>query len=285
VPADGYANRPCYGELVAIVLSGLVHVLVELGFSSLVATGYNVSVSIAFLVYVVWRVRRTPGVLRVWGFRTDNFAPAARAQLWFVAVGVLTFIAFAVATKSPVMPPGTDSRKSACRSARAIGCVSERIERITGMATAANATTNVPSAIVQRDTGSGRRAAGDATGRSGSGISFAATASPSIGADSSDSAAADALGWGATSARSSARRPRCSDAPAGPTRTSTPSGSARRFDTRRSSAGTPSVCADGADSPGASPGAAAESTRAVVASARSPSVAIGASCRIEVAAE
>ena len=91
---DRYASRPCYGELFAILLAGLVHILVEVRFSDAFARAYNAGVSIAFVVYLVWRIRRTPGVLRIWGFRRDNFWPALRAQAWFVAVGVLAVLNF-----------------------------------------------------------------------------------------------------------------------------------------------------------------------------------------------
>jgi membrane protease YdiL (CAAX protease family) len=103
VQADGYATRPCYGELGAIFLVGLVHILVEVGFSDLAARAYNAGVSVAFLVYVVWRIRRTSGVLRIWGLRRDNFFSAVRAQLWFVAVAVLALVAFAVVSKLPAL--------------------------------------------------------------------------------------------------------------------------------------------------------------------------------------
>lgn len=101
---DEYASRPCYGELFAILFAGLAHILIELGLSGYAASAYNVAVSIAFLVYLAWRIRRTPGVLRVWGFRTDNFRAASLAQLRFLAVGVVVLIAYAVVTASPGLP-------------------------------------------------------------------------------------------------------------------------------------------------------------------------------------
>ena len=101
---DEYGSRPCYGELVAIVLVGLVHILVEIGFSERLATACNVAVSIAFLGYLLWRIRRTIGVLRTWGLRRDNFWSAGLAQLRFMVVGVLAVIAVAAATKSLSLP-------------------------------------------------------------------------------------------------------------------------------------------------------------------------------------
>ena len=101
---NAYAVRPSYGELVAILLAGLGHVVVEIASSDLVARGYNVGVSIAFVFYLVWRVRRSDGVLRTWGMRCDNFLPAMRAQLWFVAVGVVALITFALVSGSLFLP-------------------------------------------------------------------------------------------------------------------------------------------------------------------------------------
>lgn len=101
---EEYGSRPCYGELVAIVLVGLLHIVVELGFSGVAATFYNVAASIAFLGYLVWRIRRIPGVFRAWGFRTDNLMPASLAQLRFFAVGVVALIIFALVTESSGLP-------------------------------------------------------------------------------------------------------------------------------------------------------------------------------------
>jgi membrane protease YdiL (CAAX protease family) len=101
---DGYGRGPCYGELVAILLVGLGHILVELGFDGVVATAYNVVVSVAFLGYVIWRIRRTPGAMRIWGFRTDNLKPAGIAHLKFLAVAIIGLIAFVLVTDSPGLP-------------------------------------------------------------------------------------------------------------------------------------------------------------------------------------
>lgn len=101
---DGYGSRPCYGELAAILLVGLGHIIIEVGYSRTAATFYNIAISIAFLGYLIWRTRRTPGVLRAWGFRTDNLIPAALGQLRFLAVGVVTLIGFALVAESPGLP-------------------------------------------------------------------------------------------------------------------------------------------------------------------------------------
>ncbi len=102
--AGSYGRRPSYAELVAILCVGLGHLVIELGHSGVAATAYNVAVSLAFLVYLIWRIRSTPGVLRAWGFRTDNLVPAALAQLQFVVPGMVALLVFAMVTGSPGLP-------------------------------------------------------------------------------------------------------------------------------------------------------------------------------------
>ena len=99
-----YGSRPCIGELVAVVAAGAGHIATELTLSATAATFYNVGVSIAFLGYLAWRVRSTPGVLRYWGFRGDNLREAALAQLPFLVTGVLALLAYGFATGSPGLP-------------------------------------------------------------------------------------------------------------------------------------------------------------------------------------
>lgn len=101
---DAYTNRPCYAELAGIILAGLMHVLAEVVFSESIALLYNVGISIAFAVYLLWRARRTPGVLRIWGMRRDNFWPALGAQLVFVVVGGLGLVGFGLVTGSLTLP-------------------------------------------------------------------------------------------------------------------------------------------------------------------------------------
>jgi hypothetical protein len=104
MPTNQYGDQPCYGELAAIVLVGLGHILVEVALSTSAAKIYNISVSVAFLVYVVWRVRRSPQAVRVWGFRTDNVSPATKSQLPFLAVAILGLVGFSIFTGSPGLP-------------------------------------------------------------------------------------------------------------------------------------------------------------------------------------
>ena len=99
-----YANRPCYPELVAILLAGFLHVVIELGFSVAAARLYNAVLSVVVVGYLVWRSRQSQSAVRAWGMRGDNFWPALRAQLIFGAVGALALIAFGVATAPLVLP-------------------------------------------------------------------------------------------------------------------------------------------------------------------------------------
>jgi membrane protease YdiL (CAAX protease family) len=104
MPTNQYGDQPCYGELAAIVLIGVGHVLIEIALALPAAQVYNISVSIAALVYIVWRVRRSPQAPRRWGFRTDNALPAIKSQLPFLGVALLGLIGFAIYTGSPGLP-------------------------------------------------------------------------------------------------------------------------------------------------------------------------------------
>jgi len=75
--------RPCYPELIAILVAGVLHVAIEKLFSFTASQYFNAAVVCGFGCYLVWRAVRTEGMLRAWGMRTDNFWPALRAQALF----------------------------------------------------------------------------------------------------------------------------------------------------------------------------------------------------------
>lgn len=100
-----YADGPCVPELVAVLLAGTAHILTELLLSEPIAFGVSAVLSVAFLGYLVWRVRRTPHVLRLWGMRRDNFAPALIAHLAFVALGAVVLLGYGFAIDSLNFPP------------------------------------------------------------------------------------------------------------------------------------------------------------------------------------
>lgn len=99
-----YANRPCYPELIAIILAGALHVSVGILISISAARIYNAYISICFLIYAVRRATTTKSVLRVWGMRCDNFWPALRFQLGFGAMAALCIIGYAMVGGSFVLP-------------------------------------------------------------------------------------------------------------------------------------------------------------------------------------
>lgn len=102
--SNEYLNRPCYSELVAIILAGLLHVLTEIRFSESIALAYSAGISIACVGYLIWRGMRTAGVLRVWGMRCDNFWLALRAQLVFVVAGAIVLVGIGVTFRSLALP-------------------------------------------------------------------------------------------------------------------------------------------------------------------------------------
>ena len=102
--SDRYASRPCYWELVSIIAAGAIHVTAEVLFSEEASRFCNAGISLMFVGYVVWRVRASPGILRIWGMRTDNFAPAIVAHLGFAAFAALVLFGLALRTGSVEIP-------------------------------------------------------------------------------------------------------------------------------------------------------------------------------------
>ena len=100
----GRIDRPNYGELAAIILAGLVHILTEALSTESIALLFSSVVSIAFVAYLIFRAIREPAVLGAWGMRLDNFWPALRAQMTFVVVAALGLVGIGVFSGSPALP-------------------------------------------------------------------------------------------------------------------------------------------------------------------------------------
>ncbi len=102
--SNDYANRPCYPELIAIIVAGALHVAAELVVSLSVALIYSAFASLCFLIYMVWRAAHTKGVFTVWGMRRDNFWAALRAQLSFGALAVVCMLGLGFVEGSVTLP-------------------------------------------------------------------------------------------------------------------------------------------------------------------------------------
>ena len=102
--SDRYSSSPCYWELVSIITAGAIHVTAEVFFSEDASRICNAVISLIFVAYVVWRIRTSPGILRTWGMRTDNFASAMAAHLGFAAIGALALFGLAATTGSAEIP-------------------------------------------------------------------------------------------------------------------------------------------------------------------------------------
>jgi hypothetical protein len=79
--------RGSRGELIAVTLAGALHVAAELLFSEALALWLSGIMSVGFLVYLLWRAHTTPGMLRAWGMRGDNFRESIGPHLAFALVG------------------------------------------------------------------------------------------------------------------------------------------------------------------------------------------------------
>lgn len=75
--------QPRYVELLAVILLGASHVVIEVAFSLRATRIFNAAVLSVCFVYLVWRVWTTEGLLYRWGFRADNFWIAFRSHLPF----------------------------------------------------------------------------------------------------------------------------------------------------------------------------------------------------------
>ena len=100
-----YLNKPCYLEFWLIVITGTLHVAVELllwrgikGEISVVGLPgriYNLIAILVWASYVVWRIVVTRGIAHTWGFRRDNFLTALRPNVYFVILGTIALSVYA----------------------------------------------------------------------------------------------------------------------------------------------------------------------------------------------
>jgi len=104
--SNAYADGPCYPELAAIIVVGLVHLVLELGVSEPVAWAYNAAISIVVSLDLLWRAWTSPRALPAWGMRRDNFLPALGAQAAFGALGAAVLIGIGFALGSVALPWG-----------------------------------------------------------------------------------------------------------------------------------------------------------------------------------
>lgn len=99
-----YEQRPCVTELALIVAAGAIHVVTELLYSAAVSRICNAIIGVLVAGYIVWRMRTTPGVLRIWGFRSDNLRQSLLAHLAFAVLAMLGLLATAATTGSIHVP-------------------------------------------------------------------------------------------------------------------------------------------------------------------------------------
>jgi len=82
--------HPHLGELALVVAAGALHVVLELAFSEATALKASAGIVAFVLGYLLWRVRRLPTILGVWGMRRDNFVACLTPHLAFTAIGALS---------------------------------------------------------------------------------------------------------------------------------------------------------------------------------------------------
>jgi len=90
--------KPSGIELTLVVLTGIGHVGLELAADGMRGAAdslkrpqhvYNLVAVAVWGLYLLWKVTRTRGVLRAWGFRTDGFGPALKSSAVFTALAMI----------------------------------------------------------------------------------------------------------------------------------------------------------------------------------------------------
>lgn len=105
-------ERPSHLELALILLTGVLHVVIELawgagvhGFRSAWPERlYTVSVTVIWGTYVLWRVVCEPGLKSRWGFRLDNALPAFCTCLVFVIPATALLALYALIANRLAIP-------------------------------------------------------------------------------------------------------------------------------------------------------------------------------------
>ena len=96
-------SQPCYGELIAIIVAGGLHIATEATVSTTSARIFNLAVAIAFLIYIIWRASSARHILRIWGMQLTNFWPALKLQLVFGLPAMAFLVAYG--NYSNLFPP------------------------------------------------------------------------------------------------------------------------------------------------------------------------------------
>jgi len=95
-------NQPNYYELLFLILTGVFHIIVELtwggtkeesfNFGSIEYL-YNASAVMLWSIYLIWRMKKMKGILKLWGFRSDNFISAMRpCSIFAILAMIILFI-------------------------------------------------------------------------------------------------------------------------------------------------------------------------------------------------
>jgi hypothetical protein len=80
--------KPQYGELISILVIGLLQPVIEILWNSRISTYYNGIAVVLVLGYVIVRILRTGGsVLHLWGLRVDNLRQCLFPYLVLTAIG------------------------------------------------------------------------------------------------------------------------------------------------------------------------------------------------------
>lgn len=89
VAATPVSDRRRIAEIIAVALTGLGKFIFmdQMGLKFLYVAGAVAG----WASYIIYRHRTAPGILRHWGFRTDNFRQVLRMVLPFAVLSIVSF--------------------------------------------------------------------------------------------------------------------------------------------------------------------------------------------------
>jgi len=88
------AFSPNYYELGLLVLTSVIHILIETVHPLARFKIINILAIAGWAGHVVWKVVKTKGILNYWGFRWDNFWVAFRSCLYFTIPAIILIFGY-----------------------------------------------------------------------------------------------------------------------------------------------------------------------------------------------
>ncbi len=94
-------NKPRYLELILLLITSFINIVIKcfwtkFGINCITADNiehiFNISASLLWGMYIIWRMISVRGITRVWGLRLDNFLKAMHLSLLFAVPATLILL-------------------------------------------------------------------------------------------------------------------------------------------------------------------------------------------------